>query len=108
MRTPTKVIGALAATSAILAGSAGAATITTDRGPAERTCFPRALWGDQNSGRLAPAGSRPCYLISRPAEDASGYLHIGPRRNLTRVTCSIPNYREESRRFEIRCHKGPR
>lgn len=83
---------------ALLASSAPAVSLIPDRGPAERVCFDREAWSGNDR-------KRPCYVISHPHEDASGWLNIGTRRAPVRVTCQIPNWREESRRFAISCRR---
>lgn len=72
--------------------------ITTDRGRAERVCSDREAWSGNDR-------KRPCYVISHPFEDASGWLNIGTRRNPVRVTCQIPNWREEARTFRVTCRR---
>lgn len=98
MRGRTKAIAALAAVAAIGGGSAHAVEIITDGGRSERVCYERHWWSGNDR-------KRPCFVITYPAEDASGSLNIGTARNPFRVSCGIPNWREEGKRFSIRCRR---
>jgi hypothetical protein len=89
--TRTRTAVAIGISVAVLFGTQATATTT----PTTTRCFPAATWS-------ADDGQRPCYRITRPAEDGSGRLVLGTAAQ-AQATCVIPNVAEEPRRFAIRC-----
>lgn len=97
---PLLVVGAMVAAVTLAKASPDHRphTVATEQAAVE-VCFPRDAWDAHYSGR-------PCYTLSRPYEDGSGYLYVGTI-TYDRARCVIPNVQEERGHFTVKCHRIP-